>query len=179
MRRPYDTEMPQLVLPDVRFHESFLASHREWAGATQDGAGIDGGEDFESATGFRTYVDGLIAQETTPLKEGFVTCTYRWIVEGDEYLGSISFRHELSDFLLNFGGHIGYGVRPSARRRGLASWALGETLATARERRYERVLITCRDDNAASAATIEKHGGLLEDIRTHDGVDMRRYWITI
>lgn len=171
--------MPQLVTPDIRFRDSFLDSHHEWAGAQQDGAGLHGDEVLETATGFARYVNGLRAQETVPLKDGYVTCTYRWIVEGDEYLGAISFRHELSESLMNYGGHIGYGVRPSARRRGLASWALGETLLTARERGYERVLLTCREDNAASAATIEKHGGVLEDTRAHEGVRMRRYWIAI
>jgi len=171
--------MPQLVPPDARFHDSFLASHREWAGAQQDGAGMEGTEEIESAHGFRAYAESLCAQERVPLKDGFVTCTYRWIVDGDEYLGSISFRHELNGFLLNYAGHIGYGVRPSARRRGLASWALGETLSMARVRGYDRVLLTCRDDNAASAATIEKHGGQLEDKRALDGTVMRRYWITL
>jgi predicted acetyltransferase len=140
---------------------------------------MDNGEDVESRDGFAAYVESLRAPDTTPLKEGHVTCTYRWIVEGDEYLGSVSFRHELNDFLLNYGGHIGYGVRPAARRRGIATWALGETLVLARERGYDRVLLTCRDDNAASAATIEKHGGVLEDKRTHDGTPMRRYWISL
>ena len=60
--------MPQLVSPDVRFHASFLGSHREWAGSNQDGAGILGGEDFESVTGFTAYVRALREQETVPFR---------------------------------------------------------------------------------------------------------------
>lgn len=171
--------MPELVLPDIRFHESFLASHREWAGATQDGAGIHDDDDVVSPEGFETYVAELVASEHTPRRPGLVTDTYRWIVEGDEYLGAVSFRHELTEFLENFGGHIGYGIRPSARRRGLATWALARTLETARERDYERVLVTCRDDNVASARTIENNGGVLDDARAHGEILMRRYWILL
>lgn len=105
--------------------------------------------------------------------------TYRWIVEGDEYLGAVSFRHELTEWLHDFGGHIGYGVRPSARGRGLASWALGCTLDLARERGYPRVLLVCRDDNAASARVIEKNGGILEDKRRDGDTLLRRYWVNL
>jgi predicted acetyltransferase len=172
--------MASLIAPDSRFHASFLDSHAEWAGAQQDGAGLDRDDDVASAEGFAAWVESLNAAETEPRQPGHVTCTYRWIVEGDEYLGAISFRHELTDFLLNWGGHIGYGVRPSARRRGLASWALGETLILARGRGYERVLLTCDDGNVGSARTIERAGGELEDVRGSDeGTRFRRYWIPI
>ncbi len=88
-------------------------------------------------------------------------------------------RHRLNEQLLDGGGHIGYGVRPSARKRGLASWALGEVLKRARDRGLERVLVTCAAENVASARTIERNGGVLEDIReTWLGL-ARRYWIEL
>lgn len=160
-------------------YESFLAAHSEWVGEHQDGSGIEGDEDFTTPEGFAAFVEGLQGQETTPLQDGYVTCTYRWIVEGDEYLGAIALRHELNAYLLQFGGHIGYGVRPSVRRRGLASWALEQTLGLARERGFERVLLTCDDDNLGSIKTIENNGGELEDKRAHEGGVTRRYWINL
>lgn len=171
--------MPELVIPHTRFHASFLESNREWAGATQDGAGIHDDDDIHTAEGFATYVAELVASEHTPRRPGLVCDTYRWIVEGDAYLGAISFRHELTEYLENFGGHIGYGVRPSARRRGLATWALGETLEMARDRGYGRVLVTCLDDNDGSICTIEKNGGVMEDKRATGDQLMRRYWILL
>lgn len=171
--------MPELVVPHTRFHASFLESNREWAGETQDGAGIHDDDDIHTAEGFATYVAELVASEHTPRRPGLVRDTYRWIVEGDAYLGAISFRHELTEYLENFGGHIGYGVRPSARRRGLATWALGETLEMARDRGYERVLATCLDDNDGSISTIEKNGGVMEDKRATSDQLMRRYWISL
>ncbi len=76
--------------------------------------------------------------------------------------------------------HIGYGIRPSARRRGLASWALGEMLGEARALGLDRVLIPCLADNIASARTIERNGGVLEGIRDNEhGRKVRRYWIAL
>lgn len=76
-------------------------------------------------------------------------------------------------------GHIGYGVRPSARGRGLATWALGRILEEARALGMDRVLIVCAADNIASARTIERHHGVLERIEDTDLGPVRRYRITI
>ncbi|MDG4825025.1 GNAT family N-acetyltransferase [Asanoa sp. WMMD1127] len=100
----------------------------------------------------------------------------RWIVEDGRILGGIALRHKFDDDI----GQIGYGVRPSARRRGLAGWALGEMLKEAREALdLDRVLIPCLADNAASARTIERNGGFLECIRDTEYGPVRRYWITL
>ncbi|SNT30579.1 Acetyltransferase (GNAT) domain-containing protein [Asanoa hainanensis] len=91
-------------------------------------------------------------------------------------LGGIALRHRYDDDL----GQIGYGIRPSARRRGLASWALAEMLREARTTLgLDRVLIPCLADNVASARTIERNGGVLEGIRETGDVRVRRYWITL
>lgn len=94
-------------------------------------------------------------------------------MDGDTFLGSLAIRHELNDFLLNEGGHIGYSVRPSARRRGHATKALSDALPLARDLGISRVLVTCDEDNAGSRATIEKNGGIYEDSRS----GKRRYWL--
>ncbi|WP_231925194.1 GNAT family N-acetyltransferase [Micromonospora purpureochromogenes] len=105
--------------------------------------------------------------------------TYRWIVDSERVLGGIALRHELNDFLLRVGGHVGYGIRPSARRRGLATWAPGRMLGDARALGLDRVLITCEVDNIGSAKTIEHHGGVLEDVRDTEPGTARRYWIKL
>ena len=88
-------------------------------------------------------------------------------------VGFISLRHELNDFLLEQGGHIGYAVRPADRGRGLATAATALMLQECRRRGIDPVLITCDEDNAASAAVIERNGGVLEDVRH----GKRRYWV--
>ncbi|MFB6724660.1 GNAT family N-acetyltransferase [Kribbella sp. NPDC056345] len=173
--------MAELVVPDVAFQESWLESLAEWGPVPQDGSGYHEGEhDVHSAEGFAAWVRYLRdrSDPSTPMKEGFVHATHWWIVEGGEYLGAITLRHSLTEKLLDGGGHIGYGVRPSARGRGLAGWALGEVVKHARKLGLERVMVSCDDANIASAKTIERNGGVLEDIRETWLGTTRRYWIT-
>ncbi len=98
--------------------------------------------------------------------------------EGD-LLGCSRLRHHLTPELEIEGGHIGYAVRPSARRQGCATHLLALTLEKARATGLARVLVTCDSDNAGSARTIEKNGGVLEDQRISPDSDklIRRYWI--
>ena len=102
-------------------------------------------------------------------------CTSRWILDAatEEMLGFIATRHRLNDVLLQQGGHIGYSVRPSARRQGAAAAALDLALTDAPVLGITPVLVTCDDADHASRRTIEKAGGVLEDVR--DGA--RRYWL--
>jgi predicted acetyltransferase len=150
-------------------------------GAHEDGFGLLLSDDVDSPTGFAAWVTRLTEESNpaAPLDSGKVGCTHRWIVERDQVLGGIALRHELNDVLLHAGGHIGYGIRPSARNRGLATWALGRMLDEARAVGLDRVLFVCADDNAASARTIERSGGVLEDIRATELGRARRYWIEL
>ena len=92
---------------------------------------------------------------------------------GAEILGFIAIRHRLTTYLFDQGGHIGYSVRPSARRQGIASAALELGLTEARGLGISPVLVTCDEDNVASRRTIEKAGGQYEN--SVEG--KRRYWI--
>lgn len=104
--------------------------------------------------------------------------TFLVAVVGNELVGRVSVRHELNDFLANFGGHIGYGVRPGYRRRGYAGEIFRQALIIARSEGIDRVLITCDANNAASATVIERNGGALQDVRDDpNGPPKRRYWI--
>ena len=93
-------------------------------------------------------------------------------------LGGIALRHGTDDTVLRL-GHVGYGIRPSARGRGLATWALGQVLAVAAADGLDRVLVVCEEANAASARVIEHHGGVLEEVRDTGAVRVRRYWVGV
>ena len=116
---------------------------------------------------FAAFTDEIRAQrlEATPRPDGFVPDTELWLIDGDEFLGRIGVRHRLTPFLLEVGGHIGYDVRPSARRRGHATAMLRDALMVARDLGIERALLTCDVGNVASRAVIEGAGGVLEDER--------------
>jgi predicted acetyltransferase len=174
--------MPELISPTVRLRDCWLASRDEWGrGVHQDGAGLHAEDDVETVAGFAAWVDRLHREADTsiPAGEGRVHATCWWVVEDEVFLGAISLRHALNDFLLRAGGHIGYGIRPAARGRGLATWALRSVLPEARTLGLEKVLVTCGDDNLASARTIEKAGGVLEDVRDTELGRTRRYWIAL
>lgn len=169
--------MATLITPDRKYHSSWLAAATEFDGAHRDGSG---GEDWtlgelQDPDVFGLFVDELVAAALpdSPRKPGYVPCTYLWIAEGGTVVGALAIRHELNDFLLNEGGHIGYSVRPSARRRGHAGRALKNALPIAHQLGISRVLVTCDEDNAGSRATIEKNGGIYEDSRNAK----RRYWM--
>ncbi|WP_109509298.1 GNAT family N-acetyltransferase [Nocardioides speluncae] len=156
---------PTLVVPTVRLHHAWLKAHAEWgAGLHEDGFGLDATDDVSSPEGFATWVARLSGNAER------ATC--RWIVEDDEVLGAIALRHVLNEQT----GHIGYGIRPSSRGRGLATWALGQILVEARPLGMDRVLLVCLADNPASAKTIERNGGMLE---TTAESAVLRYWITL
>jgi len=109
-----------------------------------------------------------------------VPCDFLVAVVDGTIVGRASIRHELNDWLLRCGGHIGYGVRPQFRRRGYATEILRQSLARLHELGVEKALVTCDDDNVGSARTIERCGGVLEDVVPGPGDSpqpKRRYWV--
>ena len=173
--------MIDLVAPTVALHTSWLQARDEWPGGHQDGSGLRPDDDVETRAGFAAWVDRLTRQAdpSTPIEPGLVHATRWWMVEQGHYLGVIDVRHELTPAMLEVAGNIGYSVRPTARGRGIATWALGAVLPRARHLGLTRVLLTCQEGNVTSARTIERNGGVLEDVRDTGIGRLRRYWIDL
>ncbi|HEX2774376.1 MAG TPA: GNAT family N-acetyltransferase [Micromonosporaceae bacterium] len=168
--------MPELTPPTGRVRASFLAAMAEFRaegrGDRQDNTVIGAeirrhSETWHTAEGFGQFVRELRleALEETPRPEGWVPSTTLWWVEGDEYLGRIAIRHRLTRALREVGGHIGYDVRPTARRQGHATAMLHAALPATRALGIDPALITCDADNVASRLVIEHNGGRLADQR--------------
>jgi len=132
---------------------------------------------------FGKYVrDRLDWKEGKSLPEGWVPGSTFWLIRDDKVIvGTSSLRHKLTEHLRNIGGHIGFNIRPSERRKGYGTAILALTLEKAKELRLKRVLVTCDDNNIASAKIIEKNGGILEDKYCNDELEQpkRRYWIEL
>ena len=110
-----------------------------------------------------------------------VSDTYFAVRESDgRLIGTVDVRHTLSAFLRNYGGHIGYGVRPTERHKGYATQMLRLALGRCREIGLERALLVCDTANLASSSTIKKCGGILETESVHpDGSPIQLYWINV
>lgn len=151
---------------------------------------LDAGSSMDGTGGMRRIPDPLewladSARYANPavVPEGKVPSTQfvcRRVSDG-RIIGMLQVRHSLNDFLLHFGGNIGYSVRPDERRKGYASWMLAQGLAYCRSLGLEKVLVCCLDTNEASRRTILRAGGVYESTEhePNKNVCLERYWITL
>lgn len=165
-----------LLKPDLSMKEVFedyLRDFEEHGETAAPAAARMNGKTYEN------WLEDLRRLETQPTDTLVTGTLYFWFDDQGTLAGAIALRHTLTEALLRTGGNIGYGVRPSLRRRGHAGAMLAAVLPLARARGMARVLITCNRENIASARTILRSGGVLEnEIRDGDRV-MQRYWIKL
>ncbi|MFI5731977.1 GNAT family N-acetyltransferase [Kribbella sp. NPDC051587] len=175
--------MPRLTTPTVDVHQSFLAAWDEfgldsrWMGARSVVAGVPEWTREQAAdpSEFAAMV-AAVASEATPgtaLGPDMLPQTVLWYVDGAEWLGRLSIRHQLGPAFAEVAGHITYGVRPSYRRRGYASAMLRESLPVAAALGIDPARVTCLVDNVGSRKAIEAAGGVLQD--EYEG--KLRYWV--
>ena len=159
---------------------------REWQQAFQDMA-----RDYEQAgeprytlalRDFRSFLRKVERErESSLLLAGRVPALQFWLEDAGRLLARSSLRLRLNAALDREGGHIGYDVRPSARRQGVGTELLRLTLFEAHARGIARVRITCDADNIGSRKIIEHNGGVFSSEGESDdsGKLVRRYWITL
>jgi predicted acetyltransferase len=153
--------------------EAALAAHRELA--AEGFPFLLGHNPGEPWSGF---VARLAAQRRgLELREGWVPATFLVGEADGEIVGRVSVRHALTEWLARYGGHVGYAVRPAFRGRGYARQLLRRSLVVAADAGITEAMVTCDDVNVASAAVIERCGGILVDrIPAEDGGSLvRRY----
>jgi predicted acetyltransferase len=135
---------------------------------------------FDKSLAFSDYVKQLEGHPRgVGLPEGFVPNTFFVGVVDGVVVGRLSLRHSLNDFLARVGGHIGYGVVPSQRRRGYATEMLRQAIPICESLGIEGALITCDEHNIGSRKVVEACGGVFEGIIkcAESGVPKRRYWL--
>ena len=170
--------MLELVVPDASRQAEWLAMADEF-----DRVRIDGGamgsttvDELQDPETFAAWVAMLLDHEQgRNVPDEMVPSTTRWIAVDGRLVGFLSIRHDLNEFLRELGGHIGYAIRPSERRKGYATAATALSLEECRRLGIDPVLITCDDTNRPSARVIERNGGVLEDLRG----GKRRYWVDL
>lgn len=166
-----------LVKPTINLKKQYLEFYQEWK---------DSGEDMvpwvieKDPTDFQAMLSFIENNSKgVNLPSGWVPDSTYWLVDaGQNVVGAVNIRHSLTEALLNAGGHIGYGIRPSARRKGFATKILALSLEKTKELGIDRVLVVCDKGNIGSEKTIIKNGGKPdEDFIEENGNIIKRYWI--
>jgi predicted acetyltransferase len=168
----------KLIKPTIKLEHEYMDMIKEWK-ALEDKLipwvlGFDASDFSALVERFENCSNGV------GLQEGMVAHSTYWLVnDNNRVVGAVNIRHRLNEKLLQNGGHIGYGIRPSERRKGNASEALKQALDIARSIGIYSALVVCDKNNIASAKTIQKNGGVLENEVEKDGEVIQRYWIDI
>ncbi len=169
-----------LMRPDASYLEEASAYRAEFwaAGSSMDGTGML--RQTDAAEWLRLLP---IYENPQTVPKPLVPATQLiYVREADRCLvGMLQVRHFLNDYLRLFGGHIGYSVRPSERRRGYASEMLKAALPFCKNLGLDLILITCFKENEASRRVILKNGGIYESTvrHPHENKDLERYWIAL
>ena len=170
-----------LIRPVSEYADQISEYRQEFldAGDSMDGTGPL--RTIEDPTEYITICREYEDPATTPAH--LVPATQLFFIrESDNRLiGMIQIRHYFNDYLEKFGGHIGYSVRPSERRKGYAKEMLKMALHFCREVSLQKVLITCIDGNIGSEKTILANGGVYENTvyEPNEKFDVKRFWITL
>ncbi len=168
--------MLTFLLPSEQNRDDVLAFYKEFEDAGDSCIGFAKRKDYDA---WLTEMTNRNTGQNLP--EGFVRENFYLCYEGAKLVGVFSLKFELTDYLLQYGGHIGYAVRPSERRRGLATQILKQGLSLCKNFGFDRVLCVCDDDNIGSEKVIQKNGGVLENelFDPEENVTVKRYWIEL
>lgn len=166
-----------LIKPTVDLKEEYLSFYDEWLESKEDMVPWVIKKD---PSNFEAMVQFLQDNEQgCNLPEGWVPDSTFWLINQDKrILGVVNIRHRLTEILLNSGGHIGYGIRPSERRKGYATKLLSLALEKSKELGIRKALVLCNEDNTGSFKTIINNGGIPDsDYIEEDGNVIKRFWI--
>jgi predicted acetyltransferase len=168
-----------LVKPTEALRDEYLLFYQEWK---------NGGETMvplvisRDPADFASMVKELHDEaHGVDLPEGWLPASTYWLVtEQQRIVGAVNIRHGLTEALFQTGGHIGYGIRPSERRKGYATQILALSLEKAKELGIEKALVVCDATNVGSEKTILKNGGVPDtNFIEEDGNVVKRFWIAL
>ncbi|WP_369903214.1 GNAT family N-acetyltransferase [Bacillus manliponensis] len=169
----------RLVKPTVALQNEYLQFHKEWK---ESGELMVPWVISKDPTHFPEMVQSLLdAEQGKNIPKTWVPDSTYWLVtEENHVIGAVNIRHQLTEHLLNVGGHIGYGIRPSERGKGYATKLLALSVKKAKELGITNILVVCDESNIASEKTILHNGGRRDDdFIEENGNVVRRYWITM
>lgn len=174
------TESFCLLKPTLEFSNSINSYTKEFNNPINGIAGTSMLTSFESIEEWITSLKLYESKNTVPVKNHVPGFQYILVRKKDsKIIGMSNLRTELNDYLLNYGGHIGYSICPSERKKGYGKIILRKTLIKAKELGLERVLVTCNDKNIGSEKIILSNNGIFENkiFDVDDRAWVKRHWI--
>ena len=166
----------ELIKPSIQHKELLIDMLTEWKNDIMENNTNSSpwkifANDFHD---FEYYIEHL---DTTEEKDGWVPDTTLFCLDKDRniFVGAVNIRHYLNENLLRTGGHIGDGIRPSERRKGYATAMIALALEECKKLGIKDVLMCCGKENVASAKSIVRNGGVLENEVEEDGHIEQRY----
>ncbi|BCD24368.1 acetyltransferase [Bacillus cereus] len=168
-----------LLTPTIDLQEEYLDFYNEWKDSSET---MIPWVITKDPSNFPAMVQELLdAHNGINLPDSWVPDSTYWLVtDHNRIVGVVNIRHSLTEHLFNAGGHIGYGIRPSERRKGYATKLLALSLEKAKQLNITKALIVCDEVNTASEKTILHNGGVRDDdFIEEDGNVVRRFWIEL
>ncbi len=166
----------RLIRPSIEYKKQILEYRNEFI---ENGDNLAGASYLRQYDVYEDWIKFISDNEKESTKQTEVTASVFLVIRevDDKLVGMLNIRHTLNDYLYNFGGHIGYSVRKSERRKGYAGEILKLALKECTKFYIRKVLLTCDANNIASIKIIKSCGGILENEVHNDGELIQRYWI--
>lgn len=172
--------MNELVLtpPSKLLEKQILEYKQEYIDFKE--TNINGSCGLAKCDNFDEWLDLVLSIKKDKLRDNVHASTFLTVRKSDnKIIGTIQLRHFLTDELKEHGGHIGYGIRPTERKKGYGKEQLLLVLEIAKSMKIPKVMITCNKDNIASSKTAISCGGILTGENIYEGKEQQIYWIPI
>ncbi len=175
--------MVKLIKPDKKYYKEYKEMMDEW---NMEGSRIAPWPlhlKYHKEEFFKEMIERVEEVDRGENLDGYASATTYWLYndEDSKIIGASNLRHYLTEEGLKYWGHIGYGIRPSERKKGYATKLLKLTLEEAKKRDISKVLLGAYTGNIGSWKVMEKCGGVFEKIAIEEetGLPVKRYWIEI